>query len=87
MVINRSCKRNVQHWVLWLDGASVAYRTNSLSSSAWSLVFAVPGRRRRRAAFSALASNEHAASEGAVSANAADLNTNCLRVSMECPAR
>jgi hypothetical protein len=34
-----------------------------------------------------LAPDEHAASAGAVSANAPALNTNCLRVSMECPAR
>lgn len=80
--INRSCKRNFQHWVLWLEGASVAYRTSSFNNAARSLVFTVTGIRNWRAACSCLAPDEQLINSGVAVPNAAALNIRFLRFNM-----
>ena len=60
MEIDCSWSRNFQHCVLWLDGASVAYRTNSRIRTARSLLFAAKGSRSARARSSWLAPGEQA---------------------------
>ena len=80
MEIDRSWRRNFQHCVLWLDGASVAYRTNSRVSTALLLAFAAKGTRNARAASSWVAPGEHAVDIGTVALQAAAPRTRCLRI-------
>lgn len=79
MAMDASATRNRQHWVLWLDGASVAQRTSSCRIVSASPTAAALRGRRARAACCSPALSEQAVKPGSAMAQEAAPTTRCLR--------